>query len=65
VSCRCSTSGLFGSVVPICGGVVVGGRNDCAVHVVGVVASEEFGYATELPVLPPFDGECRGFVVAQ
>jgi hypothetical protein len=43
VSCRCSANGLLGSVVLICGRVVGGGRNGCAV--VGVVAGEGFGYA--------------------
>jgi hypothetical protein len=31
-------------VMPICGGVVVGGRNGCVVEVVGAVG-EGFGYA--------------------
>jgi hypothetical protein len=56
-------------------GVVVGGRNGCAV--VGVVDGEYFGYAvvevvagegfdpTKLPVFAPNDGEHRGCIVAQ
>jgi hypothetical protein len=30
-------SGLLGSAVPICGGVVVGGRDGCAEEVAGVL----------------------------
>jgi hypothetical protein len=40
MSCKCSASGLLGSLVPICGGV--GGRNGCVVEVVGE-ADEGFG----------------------
>jgi hypothetical protein len=60
-------------VVLICGGVVVGGRNGCAV--VEVVVGEGFGYVVvevvagegfdpaELPVFAPDDGERRGCIV--
>jgi hypothetical protein len=64
-------TGFWGLWCRFVAGVVVGGRNGCAV--VGVVAGEGFGYVvvagegfdpTELAVLAPDDGECRGCIVA-
>jgi hypothetical protein len=67
--------GFWGLLCRFVAGVVVGGRNGCAV--VGVVADEGFGYAvvevvagvgfdpTELLVFAPDDGERQGCIIAR